>query len=250
MDIATAREKLIFAMDVAHFEDIQRLVNIVHPHVGMFKVGLELFISQGPEVVRMLRHFRPVMLDLKLHDIPETVARAVNVAGDLGVKFLTLHVQQKATLERAAKAAEKHPGMKLLGVTVLTSMTDDDLIDLEQMTKVVSETNCHAVAHRVLSLVCFAYNLGIDGFVCSPKEVAAIRKIHMEPSPPPYPPRPILVTPGIVPGTETRDHKRSASPGEAIRAGSDYLVVGRPIRDAADPVKAAQDIVKEIAEAC
>jgi orotidine-5'-phosphate decarboxylase len=246
MDIETARNKLIFALDVPDPLTAYDRAQQLHTQVGVFKVGLELFMAGGPKVVKNLNVLRPIMLDLKLHDIPETVARAVKQACDLGVKLVTLHVQQREALEQAAKVAEKYPETELLGVTMLTSMGKQDLIDLVLPSTTVPVE--YDMETRVLCLACFAYNCGIDGLVCSPKEVAAIRKIPVGPHPPPYH-RPVLVTPGIVSGKETRDHKRSATPWDAIRDGSDYLVVGRPIRDAPDPVQAAKAIVEEIAHA-
>lgn len=254
-----ARERLIFAMDVPHPIHALKLARGqtqegLAAHVGMFKVGLELFMAGGPEIVKMLGELRPIMLDLKLHDIPETVARAVSVAGDLGVKFLTLHVQQRETLLKASLAAKKYPDMTLLGVTVLTSMSSDDLVDLEEQVPsslgsgTTDRTRHYDIALRINSLAKLAYASGIHGFVCSPKDARALRDA-LPSHETMVLPKPIIVTPGITPGTETRDHKRSASPAEAIEAGADYLVVGRPIRDARDPAAAADAVVKEIAGA-
>jgi orotidine-5'-phosphate decarboxylase len=254
MDIATAKEKLIVALDVPTFTEAFNLATAIHQYVGMFKIGLELFTATGPDAIHNLRRWRPVMLDLKLHDIPETVARTVDVAGELGVKFLTLHVQQRETLHKAAAAANKHPGMTLLGVTVLTSMSSDDLVDLEEQIPssfgghITDRTRHYDIAERINSLAKLAYGCGIHGFVCSPKDARALRDT-LPSHETMVMPKPIIVTPGITPGTETRDHKRSASPADAIKAGSDYLVVGRPIRDAPHPAEAARRIVEEIAHA-
>jgi len=172
------------------------------------------------------------MLDLKLHDIPETVERAVARAGELspfGVKFLTLHVQQRETMRRAVKAAEKS-GIQLLGVTVLTSMTETDLKDF-----------CYEgdALGAVLSRAKLAAEEGITGFVTSPREVAILRRTY---------PHAVLVTPGIRPtgSTEESDQKRIGTPGQAVEDGADYIVVGRPIRDADNPVAMAGLIAAEI----
>ena len=225
----TPNDRIIFALDVPNNVEAQRLIGLLGGHVGLFKVGLELFISVGPDAV-VTRH--PVMLDLKLHDIPETVERAVLRAGDLGVKFLTLHVQQRETMRRAVKAAEKG-GVQLLGVTVLTSMTDTDLKDF-----CVEGDTLNAVLTRAK----LASEEGVTGFVTSPREVGLLRKA--------LPAGTVLVTPGIRPeGSLSNDQKRTGTPAQAVGDGADYIVVGRPIRDAADPVAAANDIAQEIARA-
>ena len=199
------------------------------PHVGVFKIGLELFIAAGPRVVTASVARRPTVLDLKLHDIPETVDRAVARAVDLGVMGVTLHVQQQAALEKAAKRVEG-TNTKLLAVTLLTSMDRNDMRDLA----------FHACEpeDRVNNLARFAYACGISGFVCSPKEVAMVRLRA---------PDAFLMVPGIRPeGTAAGDQKRAGTPAQAILDGADLLVVGRPIRDADSPAQAALEIVSEI----
>ena len=218
-------ERIIFALDVPDIIEAQRLKDLLEGSVGAFKVGLELFISGGPNAVST-RH--PTMLDLKLHDIPETVERAVLRAGDMGVKFLTLHVQQRETMRRAVKAAEKS-GVQLLGVTVLTSMTDTDLKDF-----CVEGDTLTAVLTRAK----LAAEEGITGFVTSPREVGLLRKAY---------PEAVLVTPGIRPaGSDMGDQKRTGTPAQAVQDGADYIVVGRPIRDADNPVAMAGLIAAEI----
>jgi orotidine-5'-phosphate decarboxylase len=225
--------KIIFALDVGTSGEATVLADRLTPYVGAFKVGLELFMAVGPQIIRYMTDvtdmYAPVMLDLKLHDIPETVERAVLRAGDLGVTFLTLHVQQKETLRRAVKAAEKGR-VQLLGVTVLTSMNERDLDDLRYSTT--------DPTLRADYLARMAWEEGITGFVCSPKDLPLVRAGV---------PKAVLVVPGIRPlGAEKGDQKRTGTPAEAIKEGADYLVIGRPIRDAKDPVAAAQAINEEI----
>lgn len=229
------KQKLIFALDVSNYLDAQRYVDQLADHVGLFKVGLELFMAAGSAIMRTTP--ARIMLDLKLHDIPETVERAVTRAGELGAKFATLHVQQKETLRRAVSAAEK-TGLQLLAVTLLTSMTEQDLRDLGMQGGSAFGVPAFRPDERVLDMAKFAWEQGLTGFVASPKEVAMLRKTL---------PKAILVIPGIRPaGAALGDQKRVGTPEDAIRAGADYLVVGRPIRDAPDPVVAANSIAREI----
>jgi orotidine-5'-phosphate decarboxylase len=175
------------------------------------------------------------MLDLKLHDIPETVERAVGQAGDLGVKFLTLHVQQRDTMRRAVKMAEK-TGLQLLAVTVLTSMTEADLMDLMQPD--MADPTFFDPAKRALRMAMFAADQGVTGFVCSPQEAKALRTAL---------PKSVIVTPGIRPaGADAGDQKRVGTPSQAVADGADYLVVGRSIREAPDPVAAAASFADEV----
>lgn len=219
-------ERIIFALDVPTYAEADKLVALLNQDVGAWKIGLELFMS--PDRKSLGPTTLPIMLDLKLHDIPETVERAVLRAGDIGVKFCTLHVQQKETMRRAVKAAEKS-GLQLLGVTVLTSMTETDLKDF----CIEGDT-----VKAVLTRAKLAWEEGITGFVTSPREVGLLREAY---------PRAILVTPGIRPaGSEAGDQKRTGTPAQAVQDGASYIVVGRPIRDAPDPVAAAKAIAQEI----
>lgn len=219
-------ERIIFALDVPDLRAANELACTLSGSVGAFKIGLELFTAEGPAAIAVLSS--PIMLDLKLHDIPETVERAVLRAGDLGVKFLTLHVQQRETMRRAVKAAEKS-GVQLLGVTVLTSMTDTDLKDF-----CVEGDTLSAVISRAK----LAADEGISGFVTSPREVSILRKTY---------PSAVLVTPGIRPaGSADNDQKRTGTPAQAVEDGADYIVVGRPIKDADNPVAMAGIIAAEI----
>jgi orotidine-5'-phosphate decarboxylase len=235
----TPKDRIIFALDVPGLHEAKVFIDLLGRsgpaagHVGAFKVGLELFMAVGPAILRSIK--QKIMLDLKLHDIPETVERAVLRAGDLGVNFVTLHVQQRETLERAVRAAEKSK-VQLLGVTVLTSVGEKDLMDLNLPCQ--CDPTYFDPGERVMMLAKFAATCGLNGFVCSPREVKMLRAAI---------PGAVLVIPGIRPaGTAAGDQKRTGTPAEAIKDGADYLVVGRPIRDAQDPVAAAEAIEKEI----
>jgi orotidine-5'-phosphate decarboxylase len=228
------RRSLAFALDYPTLADARAGAERVRESAGVLKVGLELFVREGPPAAALGRELGcDVFLDLKLHDIPETVERAVGSAVELGVRYLTLHAAGgRKMLERAARRAEGS-GMVLLAVTVLTSLDANDLSEIG----VAAPPPEHA-----LRLARLARETGIAGLVCSATEVGMLRQA--------LGPEAVLVTPGIRPaGGEVGDQKRTGTPGEAIRAGSSLLVVGRPIRDAADPAAAARAIVAEITEA-
>lgn len=232
-----AHERIIFALDVPDWYAAAPLVADLWDHVGLFKVGLELFTAESREIFDILQG--RVMLDLKLLDIPETVERAILATAKFNVKFLTIHVGQGAMMERAVKAAEK-VGSKILGVTVLTSMTRSDLSDVNAVDYSEFFGAEDAVQAVVGARVEHGISCGLRGFVCSPKEVDMIRKethgLDIT-----------LVVPGVRPfGDELNDQKRVATPEQAVQDGADYVVVGRPIRDAEDPVKAAQSIARSI----
>jgi len=229
--------RIAFPLDVATAADARALAARVAPSVGVLKIGLELFVAEGPEVLKLgLEHDRPIFLDLKLHDIPETVERAVAAAASHGVRYLTVHAAGgPEMLRRAAARADKESGGRttILAVTVLTSMSDDDL------SAVGVSDNANDQVQRLAKL---AWDNGVRGFVCSPLEVAMLRG-HLGPDA-------VLVVPGVRPrGAESGDQKRIATPGDAIRAGADLLVIGRPIRDAKNPAEAAATIAREIGEA-
>lgn len=233
---ALMRDRLAFALDYPTLAEAEAGAARVTEVVGVLKVGLELFVAEGPAAVRLgAKLGNKVFLDLKLHDIPETVERAVATAGQLGATYLTVHAAGgPRMLEAAAKRAEKEAaGLKLLAVTVLTSLDAGDL----QATGVSATP-----AEHVLQLGRLARAAGIHGLVCSTAEVAALRRA--------LGPDAILCTPGIRPvGAAAGDQKRVGTPASALRDGSSLLVVGRPIRDAADPVAAARAILKEMSEA-
>jgi orotidine-5'-phosphate decarboxylase len=203
--------------------------------VGGLKLGLEFVTANGPAGVRSVVDLGlPVFLDLKFHDIPNTVAGAVRVAADLGVTMLTLHLQGGAAMLWAAADAIKdlHPSQRplLLGVSVLTSMDDKDLaaVGVEGSTEA-----------QVLRLAGLAKKTGMDGMICSPREIGPLREAFGNALK--------LVVPGIRPaGCAAGDQKRTLTPGEAIKAGADYLVIGRPITAAGSPRAAALAIEEEI----
>lgn len=218
--------------DAANFVREHRLYN----DIGAIKVGLELFIASGPKAIEVFDSYGlDIVLDLKLHDIPETVARAVKIGGDLGVKYMTMHIQQRETLEKAVKAAEPF-GITLLGVTVLTSMTEDDLISLYQPSQ--CDPTYFDPSDRAAYLTRFAYNAGLRGFVCSPQEVKNLKAVASDA---------FFLVPGIRPaGSASGDQKRVGTPKQAVQDGANLLVVGRPIRDAENPASAAQAILSEV----
>lgn len=228
-----ARKRLIFALDYDSPSEAESRARDIGPYVGYLKVGLELFIRGGPQIVRSLRsQGTGIFLDLKLHDIAETVERAVASAAGLGVSFLTVHAAGGPhMLERAqARAAKEGGHLKILAVTVLTSL---DATDLERIGVKPDPWG------QVERLALLAREAGVAGLVCSAHEVAQLRGA--------VGPDMILCTPGIRPtGSDAGDQKRVASPREALLRGSDLLVVGRPIRDAKDPVEAAMAIAAEM----
>jgi orotidine-5'-phosphate decarboxylase len=232
-----SRGGLAFALDVADVESARRAVDAVGDSVDMLKVGLELFVEGGPSSVRLgERVNRPVFLDLKLHDIPETVDRAVARASALGARLLTVHASGGgAMLERAvARASKEGAGLVIVAVTVLTSL---DQADLGQSG--VPGT----VEEQVLRLGRLAWSSGVRAFVSSAREVKRLRSELGREA--------ILLTPGIRPsaGAGGDDQKRVATASDAIRDGATWLVVGRPIRDAKDPRGAAALLNAEIARA-
>jgi orotidine-5'-phosphate decarboxylase len=235
--LAAARARLAFPLDYASLEEARAGAKLVCASAGVLKVGLELFVRSGPPAVGLGRELGcDVFLDLKLHDIPETVERAVAAAGELGARMLTLHAAGgPRMLEAAARRAEREgAGVELLAVTVLTSLDAADLARIG-----VS----HAPVDQVLRLARLALDSGISGLVCSVAEVARLRAELGA--------GPILVTPGIrlSGGSSSDDQKRVGTPADAIRAGASLLVVGRPIRDASDPGQVARAIIEEIAGA-
>lgn len=229
------RNPIIAALDVPTAEAALKLAEQIDPAVGAFKIGSELFTSAGPEIVRTIRRNRgSVFLDLKFLDIPNTVEKAVSAATRLNVQMLTVHTcGGMEMLKRAQQAAVKtarecgfDPPL-ILGVTVLTSMDSNTL----------QEVGCEPnVARQVERLAGLATSAGLRGLVCSPLEIAALRQI--------LPSEVQLVTPGIRTGVEKGDdQKRTLSPAEALSAGANWLVIGRPIYGAADPRAAAEAIL-------
>jgi orotidine-5'-phosphate decarboxylase len=227
------RERLIVALDVPDVGAAQRLVQQLGESASFYKVGLQLFSVAGPGVVRdLIASGRKVFLDLKLHDIPNTVAKAVQAAVELRVSMLTVHGSAgAAVLKAAVEAANRR--VSLLAVTVLTSLTDSDLQEIGFS----SGTLDQALRIGALAQAC-----GCDAVVSSAREVAALRKMLGEGFG--------IVVPGVRPqGAERNDQERVATPAEAISAGASHLVVGRPITGASDPAKAADAILEEMAGA-
>ena len=226
------RNPIIVALDVAQVDQALRLVELLKGLVGAFKIGSELFTLGGPEEVRRIRATgASVFLDLKFHDIPNTVAKAVASANLLDVQMLTVHTSGgRKMLEAAEQAAQvKQPAPLVLGVTVLTSF------DSNELAEVGVEAN---VGRQVERLATLAVSAKLRGLVCSPLEVADLRAI--------LPSDVQLVTPGIRTGPSGDDQKRTLSAKEAIAAGASWLVIGRPIYAAADPRKAAQEILNSL----
>ena len=226
----SALDRLIVALDFPNAGSALALVDRLEGSTSWFKVGLELYIAEGKSLVAELkRRGCSVFLDLKLHDIPNTVAGAVGSAARLGVDMLTVHAGGgPAMLEAAAAAAEEGPD--LLAVTVLTSMDHTQL----EATGIQDSPSV-----QVERLATMALNCGVEGIVCSPVEISNLRRrVGSEP---------LLVIPGIRPeGTASNDQRRIATPAAAIASGASYLVVGRPITQAANPFAAAQAILAEM----
>jgi orotidine-5'-phosphate decarboxylase len=232
-----ADSRVILALDLPSVERALSMATLVREAVGIFKVGLELFVEAGPRAVAIGAEVgRPIFLDLKLHDIPETVERAVGRASALGVRMLTVHAGGgPAMLRRAAmRAAKEGAGLEVVAVTVLTSLDANDLIAMGMTGDVGSQ---------VERLARLAWNEGVRSFVCSPREAARLRTA--------LGPSATLLTPGVRAASEagTDDQKRTMTAGEAIAAGANWVVVGRPIRDAADPLAAARAIELEVGAA-
>ena len=233
-----AKDKLIIALDVETPSAALGLVKQLHSVAGMFKVGSQLFTAGGPQIVRdILAHDSKVFLDLKFHDIPHQVAGAARSAGELGVSLFTIHASGGSEMMKRAVdsvnevAAKTGVRSKILAISVLTSIDESVLTQIG-----VTSTP----AESVLRLVKLAETSGVDGVVASPQEIESIRKTISNPEF-------LVVTPGIRPSTnEAGDQKRVATPAAAIAAGASYLVVGRPITGAPDPLAASHGIIADM----
>jgi len=232
-----SKDRLIVALDVPGATQARQIVQAIGEAATTYKIGKQLFTAEGPQVVRdLVTSGRKVFLDLKYHDIPNTVAAAVRTAAELGVSMLTVHASGGSKMLKAAvEAANQSPAKPMvLAVTVLTSLSDSDLQELGIAGDVLSQ---------VLRLGALARAAGCGGLVASAQEARELRAALGEGF--------AIVTPGVRPaGASAGDQARVVTPKDAIAAGATYLVVGRPILEAPDPAKAAQQIADEIAAAC
>jgi orotidine-5'-phosphate decarboxylase len=227
----TPRDRLIVALDVPDVAAARTMVDRLSGQVGMFKIGSQIFTAAGPDFVReVVARGEKVFLDLKYHDIPNTVAGAVSVAGRLGVSLLTVHALGGKEMLEAAVGALPAMGIRLLAITILTSHSEETLGGIGVG---------GGVADSVRRLARLAKEAGADGVVASPQEIAIVR----EACGPDF----LIVTPGIRPAGAARgDQSRTSTPAAARTAGADYVVVGRPILEAADPAAAAAAIVRDM----
>lgn len=227
------RDRIVFALDVPDLDDARVWVHRLADHVGVFKVGLELFTAAGPEAVRVVHEAGAAcFLDLKLHDIPATMANAAASAVRLGVRYVTVHASSGETALRAVADVARDSQTTLLAVTVLTSL------DSLALQAIGFQGDTTKVAAALAEL---ARRSGIAGLVCSPLEARTLRQV--------IGPGAVIVTPGVRPrGAEAGDQQRVSTPRDAIAQGADLIVVGRPIRQALDPIAMAHAIAQEIAE--
>nr|WP_236605383.1 orotidine-5'-phosphate decarboxylase [Sandaracinus amylolyticus] len=227
----SGRERLVFPLDVEDLAEARLWIARLRDHVGVFKVGLELFTAIGPDAVRAVHDADAAcFLDLKLHDIPATMAGATASAVRLGVRYLTVHAAAGPAALRAVAGAAANSGTTLLAVTVLTSLDRGELDAIGMRGE---------PAEAAARLAGVARDAGVRGLVCSPHEVATLRGVIGEGG--------VIVVPGVRPaGADAGDQRRIATPSDAIAAGADLLVVGRPIRNAPDPEGAARAIASEI----
>jgi orotidine-5'-phosphate decarboxylase len=238
MTLDDPKHRIFVALDTQDLTRAAALARALAGLVGGVKLGKEFFTAQGPDGVRAVAGGERLFLDLKFHDIPNTVAGAVRAAVHLRPAIVNVHASggqamMQAAAEAAREAAEdaEVPRPLVLAVTVLTSLDDDDLTAVGQQAP---------VSDQVLRLARLAQGSGLDGVVCSPREIAALRRA--------CDPGFVLLVPGIRPGWAAKgDQKRVMTPAEALAAGADYLVIGRPITGADDPAAAARRIVGEIA---
>jgi len=228
------KDKVIIALDVNTLKEEERLLDILSSHIRIFKIGIELFYSCGVKAVELVKKYdKEVFLDLKFHDIPNTVYAAGKVAAKLGVFMFNVHVSggidmMKKAIEGAEEESEKLGVARpnILGVTVLTSM-DAEALKKTGIDKLPEE--------QVMNLARLAKEAGLDGVVASPEEIVSIRKNIGKDF--------LIVTPGVRPeSSDVGDQKRIASPQEAFARGADYIVIGRPITKAKDPVKVLESI--------
>lgn len=230
--------RIIFALDVGNMDSAKNWVKMLKGHVWWFKVGLELFTAVGPDIVTLIKHNGiRCFLDLKFHDIPNTVAGAVRSAARTGADMMTIHLSGGRAMVKAALKAVQDESIKLeierpniVGVSVLTSLSGDDLQEIG-----IDKSPGEHVAY----LARFASSCGLDGLVCSAEDLPHVR--HEVPK------TLTLITPGIRPAwSEKGDQKRIATPSSALKAGADLLVIGRPISESTNPVQAVEKIISEM----
>lgn len=237
-DLNRSKDKIIFALDVSDFREAEKLVKLLINHVGIFKVGSQLFAGSGPQVIEMIRdRGGRVFLDLKFHDIPNTVGKVSEEAVRFKVSMFSIHslggfeMMKQAVIK--TKESSKNLGIPkpaILAVTVLTSLDQNSLkeIGIE-----------HPLEEISIQLANLSRKAGVDGIITSPEEIGVIRKNCGKDF--------LIVTPGIRPSSIVGDdQKRFASPRQALSAGADFIVVGRPIREAKDPLEAAKRMIEEV----
>jgi orotidine-5'-phosphate decarboxylase len=231
-----AKDKIIFPLDLPNSEEALHFVRLLRGDVGVFKIGLELFVAEGPAIVEAVKKEAPktkIFLDMKFHDIPETVKRAQVAASELGVDFITVHLEGgDAMLDAAASSTSS---VKVLGVTVLTSTGADELAAAGLRPDLCDPKKL--VIHRAA----LAKKNGLAGIVCSGLEAAKVKEKFGDDL--------LIVTPGIrlaAANVTGDDQKRIVTPAKAITNGADYIVIGRPIRDADDPAAVARSVALEI----
>ena len=228
---------IVFPLDLPSYDQAMTYVDLLQEHVGVFKVGLELFISEGPAILKSIRNAGDagIFLDLKLHDIPATVKRAFIAASHHGPEFVTVHCDEGEDILRSV--AENNPGnTKILAITVLTSLNQQKLIELGYSEKYTKDLSA-----LVMLKAGMAKAAGCHGVVCSGLEVSMIKARFGHEL--------IAITPGIRPAwsvVDQDDQQRIVTPADAVKNGADYVVVGRPIRDAKDPADAAKRVAEEI----
>ena len=227
------KEKVLLVLDVSSREEAMKLVRPLYEHVGMFKVGMQLFTAEGPSLVREIVDLGgKVFLDLKFHDIPNTVCHGVLEAAKLGVSLMTIHAAGgRVMMETVAKQLQDKFGDRkpmVVAVTVLTSLNDAELVEVGI---------ARPMAQQVVAMAKLAEECGMAGVVCSPQEIQLVRRAAG--------PDFKIVTPGIrMPGQSADDQQRLATPREALTAGADYIVVGRAVTAAPDPRKALEALVE------
>lgn len=226
------KERIIVALDVDTLDQARYLLDSLGDSISFYKIGLQLYTSLGQAIIKELQdRNKRIFLDLKFHDIPNTVASVCRVVSSLGVDLCNVHALGGAAMMCAAADAVKECDTQVLAVTILTSHTSEDIKDELHITL--------GLEQEVLALAGLAADSGLHGVVCSPREIEAVRTCCGEAF--------LIVTPGVRPAwAATNDQKRIMAPSEAIRRGADYLVIGRPITAAADPRAAAIRVIEEV----